>query len=85
MKMKKNVLSETKLFHFHRMFKMIGGGGFKRTACPPPLWIRHCTVQKLGFDDTDTNILSIIAFSVTEFETAFCGLEFFGEFCFYRH
>ena len=41
MKMKKFGLSETKLFHFHRIFKNREREGFQATPLNP-LWIRHC-------------------------------------------
>ena len=40
MKMEKNGLIETKLFHFHRMFKNGGQGGGSSDPPEPPIWTR---------------------------------------------
>ena len=43
MKMKYFGLTETKLFHFHRIFEKRGGGGGSGVRANPQktLWIRH--------------------------------------------
>ena len=43
--MKSFGLTETKLFHFHRIFKNGGGGGVQANPLPPPP-IRHCITKK---------------------------------------
>ena len=42
MKMKLFGLSETKLFHLHRIFKKTGAGRMVRANPLNSLWVRHC-------------------------------------------
>ena len=59
MKMKKNGLFETKLFHFHRLFKN-GGREGGSSEPPDPLWLRHWkrrrNASQWWADDSSTKV-----------------------------